>query len=109
MIRTARLLTRPARYLTGLVLPHQYLLCRHFVDNTDLCTKCWSGLASIGASICEHSRRRSKCKECRCDVHLGVFLTCFVLHFYLLASRTRIDDEYLSYDTNLQKSTLIDW
>ena len=38
------------------------------------------------------------------------FLTCFVLHFYLLASHTRIiDDEYLSYDTNLQKSTLIDW
>jgi len=38
---------------------------------------------------------------------LGRFLTCFVLHFYLLASRARIDDEYFSYDTYLQTSTLI--
>ena len=53
MIRTARLLTRPARYLTGVVLPHQYVLCRRFVDNNGLRTECWSGLASIGAPVCE--------------------------------------------------------
>ena len=54
MIRTVRLVTRPARYLAGLVLPHQCVLCRCFADSTGLCAACWSGLAPIGAPVCEH-------------------------------------------------------
>ena len=54
MIRTARLVTRPARYLAGLVLPHQCVLCRRFADSTGLCGKCWGGLSPIAAPICSH-------------------------------------------------------
>ena len=54
MIRTVRLVTRPARYLASLVLPHQCMLCRCFADSTGLCAACWSGLAPIGAPVCEH-------------------------------------------------------
>ena len=50
MIRAARLVTRPARYLAGLILPHQCVLCRRFADSTGLCAACWSGLAPIGAT-----------------------------------------------------------
>ena len=74
MIRTARLLTRPARYLTGVVLPHQYVLCRRFVDNNGLRTECWSGLASIGAPVCErgglpldHTLADPRCAACWMD------------------------------------------
>ena len=41
MIRTVRLVTHPARYLAGLVLPHQCVLCRCFADSTGLCAACW--------------------------------------------------------------------
>ena len=41
MIRAARLVTRPARYLAGLVLPPQCVLCRRFADSTGLCAACW--------------------------------------------------------------------
>ena len=60
MIRTVRLVTRPARYLAGFVLPHQCVLCRCFADSTGLCAACWSGLAPIGAPVCE-----------RCGLPLG--------------------------------------
>ena len=60
MIRTVRLVTRPARYLAGLVLPHQCVLCRRFADSTGLCAACWSGLAPIGAPVCD-----------RCGLPLG--------------------------------------
>ncbi|MEC8765367.1 MAG: double zinc ribbon domain-containing protein, partial [Pseudomonadota bacterium] len=59
-IRTVRLVTRPARYLAGLVLPHQCVLCRCFADSTGLCAAYWSGLAPIGAPVCE-----------RCGLPLG--------------------------------------
>ena len=60
MIRTARLVTRPERYLAGLVLPHQCLLCRRFAVSTGLCGECWGGLSPIAAPICSH-----------CDLPLG--------------------------------------
>ena len=60
MIRTVRLVTRPARYLAGLVLPHQCVRCRCFADSTGLCTTRWRGLAPIGAPVCE-----------RCGLPLG--------------------------------------
>jgi predicted amidophosphoribosyltransferase len=60
MIRTARLVTRPVRYLAGLVLLHQCVLCRRFVENTGLCTACGNSLPPIGAPICE-----------RCGMSLG--------------------------------------
>ena len=60
MIRTVRLVTRPARYLAGLVLPHQCVLCMCFADSTGLCAACWSGLAPIGVLVCE-----------RCSLPLG--------------------------------------
>ena len=60
MIRTVRLVTRPARYLASLVLPHQYVLCRCFDDSTSLCAACWIGLTPICAPVCE-----------RCGLPLG--------------------------------------
>ena len=54
MIRAARLVTRPARYLAGLVLPHQCVLCRRFADSTGLCAACWTDsppLAMIRACL----------------------------------------------------------
>ena len=52
MIRTANLVTRPARYLAGLVLPHLCVLCRRFADSTGLCAECWSGLP-LGHTLAE--------------------------------------------------------
>jgi len=60
MIRKVSLVTHPARYLAGLVLPHQCMLWMCFADNTGLCAACWSGLAPIGAPVCE-----------RCGLPLG--------------------------------------
>ena len=54
MIRTVRLVTRPARYLAGLVLPHQCMLCRCFADSIGLCATSWMGpplLAMIRACL----------------------------------------------------------
>ena len=60
MILTVRLVTRPARYIAGLFLPHQYVPCRCFADSTGLCAACWRGLAPIGAPVYE-----------RCSLSLG--------------------------------------
>ena len=51
MIHTARLITSPARYLAGLVLPHQCVLCRRLTDSTGLYAACWSGLAPISLPV----------------------------------------------------------
>ena len=60
MIHTVRLVTCSARYLAGLVLPHQCVLCRCFAASTGLCAACWRDLAPIGAPVCK-----------RCGLPLG--------------------------------------
>ena len=87
MIRTVRLVTRPARYLASLVLPHQCMLCRCFADSTSLCAACCSGLASIDTPVCErwglplgHNLAEPTCAACWMDPQpLAMIRAC--LHY----------------------------
>ncbi|MCH2554163.1 MAG: double zinc ribbon domain-containing protein, partial [SAR116 cluster bacterium] len=50
------------------------MLCRCFADSTGLCAACWSGLATIGAPVCErcglplgHTLAEPICAACGMD------------------------------------------